>query len=586
MEDGIDLIARTGIQLLTAKESAYKRSIFFKLLNQRCDDLSSHWGDIVTIGIIDVLSDKTGMDNLTSLFEDASCAFGDHLGSDRSNHLEAAIAYYNFATQHRNLLKLIESDELHTPGGIQHSFRKPPYEFNDFYQSISEWRAHNWLTQTGDVHRPDGVSQVPQNGAYSFVVPAIAGNLPPGKVAELVVQSLSEVIVSITGSGGGFIDINTIGPDEDPHPHAWFSTRDETSSYVYSRTTVPEIFVTLVPIGRSSYAFFPVDVFFRIRDEVDVALDVDAIITDPTDGGRVSDRVVTVRGSIPEEAREATGKVVVTTNGIATETALNSDGSFAADVVIGFGDNSIKAQGFDDQETPVTNETGITIEGVASSFTRPNALIPSRVVFVLRWDTDRTDIDLHSTDGDGGHIYFARRTVGPGNLDRDDLSGFGPEVISYRETDDDVYVNGTFDVDVHYYSGRRAGSPPTNYTLDVILNESGVGDRRLRRFESITPLTRSDLRFNDILRIFCGSGRVCGLGHYDNTKLSPTGISAPSQRAASAAQSVVRSTDVQEGGPKPFSSAYEQCMSELETGLAKSGSIEWSCNPDGTKQWP
>ena len=133
-----------------------------------------------------------------------------------------------------------------------------------------------------------------------------------------------------------------------------------------------------------------------------------------TDGAPVSDRVVTVRGSMPEEGRDATKEVIVTANGIETRTALNLDGSFAADVVIGFGDNSIKAQGFDDQATPVTNETGITIEGVASSSTRPNALIPSRVVFVLRWDTDRTDIDLHSTDKDGGHIFFARRTVGPG----------------------------------------------------------------------------------------------------------------------------------------------------------------------------
>ena len=44
-------------------------------------------------------------------------------------------------------------------------------------------------------------------------------------------------------------------------------------------------------------------------------------------------------------------------------------------------------------------------------------------------------------------------------------------MVSYRATDDDVYVNGTFDIDVHYYSG----SPSTNYTLDVVLNETEAG---------------------------------------------------------------------------------------------------------------
>ena len=545
-------------------KNPYLRFSFFKLLGLRCDDFNSRFRTLLSdrpypTPAVPIDPDPSGIRRLSSWLDEASCNFGDHLGHELSASLEAAIVYHNYATQFHGDINLLDDDDD---------------EPQVAYIGPSSY-------QPNGLHL---VRDIPPAGAYSFKLLSTGAQLAQGEVTELVFEAHQEVIVSVTSSDPEFEGMNTIGSDEDAH--IWFYTGNQPSQSVLTYgdgPTVPEIFVTLVNPSLTSGA--NVEVSFRIRDEGNVDLTVGPIITSHTDGAQVSDRVVTVRGSMPEEGRDATKEVIVTANGIETRTALNLDGSFAADVVIGFGDNSIKAQGFDDQATPVTNETGITIEGISSSSTRPNALIPSRVVFVLRWDTDRTDIDLHSTDGEGGHIYFGRRTVGPGNLDRDDVFGFGPEVISYRETDDNVYVNGTFDVDVHYFSGRRAGQPATNYTLDVILNESGVGDRRLRRFESITPLTRSDLRFNSILGIFCGSERVCGLDHYDNTKLSPTGISTPSQPAVRAAQSA-RAAEVQHGGPKPFPSAYEQCMSELETGLAKSGSVDWSCNPDGTKQWP
>ena len=585
------------------EQNPYERFSFFKLLTRSCDNFNSQMRRVLGRGPD---GDPTGLVNLNSLLDEASCDFGDHLGEARSGSLEAAISYYNYATQHKGKISLLDHNE---PNNF--SFIAPiPWPFDPPLNLGPISFTHDWLD-----HDAFGLLvDIPEAGAYSFIIPAISldddtlklsmsgkyilPRIPEGKVAELVIETNSEMILSITSESDDFIGMNTIGPEGlDEDPHIWFHAQHRTT-YIYPYTDegtitcdtsggmencLPDLFVTLV--NPSLSADVDVEVSFRIRDEGNVDLTVGPIITSHTDGDPVSDRVVTVRGSMPEEGREATKEVIVTANGIETRTALNLDGSFAADVVIGFGDNSIKAQGFDDQATPVTNETGITIEGISSSSTRANALIPSRVVFVLRWDTDRTDIDLHSTDGEGGHIYFGRRTVGPGNLDRDDVFGFGPEVISYRETDDNIYVNGTFDVDVHYFSGLRAGYPATNYTLDVILNESGVGDRRLRRFESITPLTRSDRRFNGILGIFCGSERVCGLDHYDNTKLSPTGISTLLQRASSAARSA-RSAGVQHGGPMPFPSAYEQCMSELETALAKSGSVDWSCNPDGTKQWP
>ena len=431
-------------------------------------------------------------------------------------------------------------------------------------------------------------------------------------IAELTIEADREIIVSIPdimaenaiGPDGGpqMMGENTIGDDENPHTWVWVPARNRIS-YIHTdatgttcatssgnRNCLPEILVTLVNSSVSDDV--DVEVFFTIRDELDPDLAAGPAIFSPSDGARVSYRVETISGSIPEESRSATKTVVVTANGIETETALNQDGSFAADVVVSFGDNRIEAQGFDDQGMPVTDETGINIEGIESTSTGRNALIPSRIVFVLRWDTG-TDIDIHSRDGRGGHIYFGRKRVGPGSLDYDDVVGFGPEVVSYRATDDAVYVNGTFEVDVNYFSGRRAGYPPTNYTLNVILNETEVRDRRLRQFRSIEPLTLSDRRFNSVLTVTCSASRICGLDDFDSSKLASGGSSTASGRGFGLGRSAGFATSTGSGnsaaeqnGVPPFASAYEQCMNEMQAAIAKSGSVDWTCNPDGTKEWP
>ena len=91
---------------------------------------------------------------------------------------------------------------------------------------------------------------------------------------------------------------------------------------------MPEIFVTLVNPSLTNRA--QVEVSFRVRNEAAV----EPVITSHAHEDNVSNRVVRIVGSIPAEARDETGKVVVTTNGIRTETTLNRDSSFAADVVV------------------------------------------------------------------------------------------------------------------------------------------------------------------------------------------------------------------------------------------------------------
>ena len=128
-------------------------------------------------------------------------------------------------------------------------------------------------------------------------------------------------------------------------------------------------------------------------------------------------------------------------------------------------------------------------------------------------------------------MYYGQRQIDTGIIDRDDQSGFGPEVVSYREGTQDVYVNGTFDVDVHYFDARGNGA--SNFTLDVILNETEGANRRVLRFESTVGLEQTTrgagagvgqpadaTRFNDVVKVSCSSERICSLASFDNTKLS------------------------------------------------------------------
>src|SRR5205823_14390069 len=53
--------------------------------------------------------------------------------------------------------------------------------------------------------------------------------------------------------------------------------------------------------------------------------------------------------------------------------------------------------------------------------------------FVLNWETDANDVDLHITDGAGAHAYFRSRTLpSGGELYADVTTGYGPECFTIR----------------------------------------------------------------------------------------------------------------------------------------------------------
>ncbi|MEZ4869538.1 MAG: choice-of-anchor Q domain-containing protein [Caldilineaceae bacterium] len=520
LKEGIGYrIAEAGINSDngTGVKRPYQRFSFFKLLTQSCPNFTAKFRTGLNT---DLTTDPSGIRNITDLFGSNAfaCGFGGHLGAARSSSLAAALVYYNYVTQFKDQISLLDTNESDSG-----------FHFDNAYNDYNPV----WLTSAADwVASPDYQPQlvaptyIPAVGAYSFVVPAITGELPADKVAELVIESSGPLTVSITSADTRFTGTNTIG--NHGAPHTWFSTAEQTS-YLYSANgAVPALFVTLVNPSLQD-TVRNVKVTFRISDKSMP----DLSITSPQNGALVSNRVITVTGAITEAGHLSTTKVTVFANGIAADAPVNPDGSFVVQVVVALGENIIKAQGFSSNSTPTTKEKVLTVQGVASASSEPNALIASRAVFVLRWDTSASDIDIYATDKAGGSVWFDHKIEGPGTLDFDDRDGFGPEVISYRATDDEIYVDGAFDVDVHYYEG----SPATNFTLDVILNETEAANRRIRQYRSAKPLVTAnadqsgpdgagDSRFNNILRVSCSPQRVCNLANVDSASLISSGSAA------------------------------------------------------------
>lgn len=77
----------------------------------------------------------------------------------------------------------------------------------------------------------------------------------------------------------------------------------------------------------------------------------------------------------------------------------------------------------------------------------------------LTWNTT-ADLDLWLTEPNGNRIWYANPvSASGGELDYDNVTGYGPENIFYTTTP----PSGTYEVRVNHFSGVH----PTNYTVTV-----------------------------------------------------------------------------------------------------------------------
>ena len=76
------------------------------------------------------------------------------------------------------------------------------------------------------------------------------------------------------------------------------------------------------------------------------------------------------------------------------------------------------------------------------------------VRFVLTWETDANDVDLHIRDARGGHAYYSNKTLpSGGELIADVTNGYGPEAFVLPEGAD-AYP---YTIQAHYYSRGPLG---------------------------------------------------------------------------------------------------------------------------------
>jgi tetratricopeptide (TPR) repeat protein len=75
--------------------------------------------------------------------------------------------------------------------------------------------------------------------------------------------------------------------------------------------------------------------------------------------------------------------------------------------------------------------------------------------FVLSWETDANDVDLHVYDRRGAHAYYSQKTLpSGGELYADVTTGYGPECFTIRDPDDEA---APYNLRVHYYSRGPMG---------------------------------------------------------------------------------------------------------------------------------
>ncbi len=118
------------------------------------------------------------------------------------------------------------------------------------------------------------------------------------------------------------------------------------------------------------------------------------------------------------------------------------------------------------------------------------------LLVILSWDTDDTDIDTH-VYSEGSEVAYYSLSQPWGDLDIDDVDGFGPETVTTTpET-----AGQNYEVKAHYYSDH--GNGPTEVTARVIYYDS----ENDMTCDVTTSFTMSSYEWYDI-GVF-GPGMVC-----------------------------------------------------------------------------
>jgi hypothetical protein len=115
--------------------------------------------------------------------------------------------------------------------------------------------------------------------------------------------------------------------------------------------------------------------------------------------------------------------------------------------------NDLSGHGFSESYLAgASSSASITSDfsSVWAALTQPTGTGASGIITVtLTWGS-QPDVDLHTFEPNGPHVYYAYKVGPSGSLDVDDVTGFGPE---HYTVGCETLEQGTYRVGVNYYNG-------------------------------------------------------------------------------------------------------------------------------------
>ena len=228
---------------------------------------------------------------------------------------------------------------------------------------------------------------------------------------------------------------------------------------------------SVVPLGTGT--FFYKESFEDIWKDAENGFsspDATIEITSHNSGDTVQDRHVTIAGVVTS-GQAIIEKIDIYINGVTYSGQVSSSGSFSVAVTLNSGENRpiFTTYAYDQN-----NNLVITSNNQECNEFILNAPTDEAVILVtLTWGKNDTDLDLYTIDPTGDYsAYYHEVTSDGGELDYDDVNGYGPEhwTLQYSDT---VRWDQDYKIRVHYYSDHGNGG--TNYSVSVKLYD---GDRQ------------------------------------------------------------------------------------------------------------
>jgi Ca-activated chloride channel family protein len=111
-------------------------------------------------------------------------------------------------------------------------------------------------------------------------------------------------------------------------------------------------------------------------------------------------------------------------------------------------------------------------------FLVPNLCLDLRII--MAWDTDATDIDMHTHEPTGEHVYYGAKNSKYGGLNsRDFTQGYGPETYTIRNA-----LPGIYKMKARYYANHQQSL--TGGTTILLSLYTHYGDKEREKFQQIT----------------------------------------------------------------------------------------------------